>query len=385
MRLDKAQIQKSLTETVLALCQSGIPFDSELSVEGLLGITLDKGNVILVSIKEVLRHDVPKDLSTKKTEKRSLQSDEDSTSKRLKDGGSHRNVSSGFAGFPGAAQPGDINSISPPTMGGLRMPLVPPELANHFSMTSQLMKRRHELQMSNNMARQQVQAQNELNRMLALQSGLPVPPPAESPRSSTSSDVRYSPIDLMHMQSQANRENMQKAMNLAEMMSPQRHRAAFSLPMDIPTPMNLEKQQRPDRPTSRIDSPMTAPADLSTSHASPRPGSTLVHSGDMPTSHTPTSYVPTSPFQARSLPTSQSFGVVMDTNVQPPAPLAVVAGTGVLQPVSQSMEKDPYHGMLDQSAMVQPLEIVPDSDEKKKMAGVKKEKKDKVKMKLIYE
>ena len=37
------------------LCKNTLPFNAELNLEGLLGITLDNENIVLVSIKENLR------------------------------------------------------------------------------------------------------------------------------------------------------------------------------------------------------------------------------------------------------------------------------------------------------------------------------------------
>ena len=54
MRSDKQRIQEILTQTIVSLCNSGLSFETELSVEGLLGITLDKADVFLVNINEVV-------------------------------------------------------------------------------------------------------------------------------------------------------------------------------------------------------------------------------------------------------------------------------------------------------------------------------------------
>ena len=53
-RSDQQRITEILTQTIVSLCNSGLQFNAELTVEGLLGITLDKADVFLVNIKEVV-------------------------------------------------------------------------------------------------------------------------------------------------------------------------------------------------------------------------------------------------------------------------------------------------------------------------------------------
>ena len=52
---DQQRIKTLLTETITLLCKNGLHFQSEFSVEGLLGITVDQENVFLISIKETVR------------------------------------------------------------------------------------------------------------------------------------------------------------------------------------------------------------------------------------------------------------------------------------------------------------------------------------------
>lgn len=49
------RIRVGLRDAISSICQTRLNYDSELSIEGLLGITLDKNEVILVSIKETLQ------------------------------------------------------------------------------------------------------------------------------------------------------------------------------------------------------------------------------------------------------------------------------------------------------------------------------------------
>ena len=48
------QVQNLLADAVMVLCKNTLLFDNELCVEGLLGITLDQQDVLLINIKEVV-------------------------------------------------------------------------------------------------------------------------------------------------------------------------------------------------------------------------------------------------------------------------------------------------------------------------------------------
>ena len=52
--LDKQRIRTALVQHIMSLCQVGLSYNVELSVEGLLGITLDKSDIFLINIKEVV-------------------------------------------------------------------------------------------------------------------------------------------------------------------------------------------------------------------------------------------------------------------------------------------------------------------------------------------
>jgi hypothetical protein len=52
---DQQRVKSLLTETVTLLCKNGLHFQSEFSIEGLIGITLDHQDVFLVSIKETIQ------------------------------------------------------------------------------------------------------------------------------------------------------------------------------------------------------------------------------------------------------------------------------------------------------------------------------------------
>ena len=51
---DDELIRNQLTEAVVSLCRNALPFTKDVSVQGLLGITLDKQNVFLLNINDPL-------------------------------------------------------------------------------------------------------------------------------------------------------------------------------------------------------------------------------------------------------------------------------------------------------------------------------------------
>ena len=53
---EQDKVRALLREAVTVLCKNGLTFDSELTVEGLLGVTLDNKEVFLVNINEQIKH-----------------------------------------------------------------------------------------------------------------------------------------------------------------------------------------------------------------------------------------------------------------------------------------------------------------------------------------
>ncbi len=53
---DTDRVTNGLKEAITLLCKTGLNFQSELSIDGLLGITLDNNEVFLVSIKEIIKN-----------------------------------------------------------------------------------------------------------------------------------------------------------------------------------------------------------------------------------------------------------------------------------------------------------------------------------------
>lgn len=54
MKLDQDRIQTLLKDTVVMLCRNGLVYQSEIRIQGLLGITVDSSDVFLVSMDEII-------------------------------------------------------------------------------------------------------------------------------------------------------------------------------------------------------------------------------------------------------------------------------------------------------------------------------------------
>ena len=52
LKADQLRVKALLTETITLLCKNGLNYRSEFAIEALIGITLDKDDVFLISIKE---------------------------------------------------------------------------------------------------------------------------------------------------------------------------------------------------------------------------------------------------------------------------------------------------------------------------------------------
>jgi len=48
------RLKEIITDTIVLLCKSGLQYDEEFTIEALVGITVDRKNVILVSIQETV-------------------------------------------------------------------------------------------------------------------------------------------------------------------------------------------------------------------------------------------------------------------------------------------------------------------------------------------
>lgn len=54
MKPDQERVRQLLTETVTLLCRNGLQYNKQMKVQGLLGITLDEQDVVLVQIDETI-------------------------------------------------------------------------------------------------------------------------------------------------------------------------------------------------------------------------------------------------------------------------------------------------------------------------------------------
>jgi len=56
---DRQKIKQILTATIVSLCNNGMNFSTEMTIEGLLGITIDHSDVLLVNIHETVGRQKP--------------------------------------------------------------------------------------------------------------------------------------------------------------------------------------------------------------------------------------------------------------------------------------------------------------------------------------
>ncbi|ESN91566.1 hypothetical protein HELRODRAFT_96284, partial [Helobdella robusta] len=58
---EQRRVKALLTETIVLLCKNGLDFKSEFSIEALIGVTLDRNEVLLININESVKNDVDHD------------------------------------------------------------------------------------------------------------------------------------------------------------------------------------------------------------------------------------------------------------------------------------------------------------------------------------
>ena len=58
---EQERVRSLIADTVSLLCKNGLHYTKEFSIEGLLGITLDRDEVFLVNIKEIVKSEMGKD------------------------------------------------------------------------------------------------------------------------------------------------------------------------------------------------------------------------------------------------------------------------------------------------------------------------------------
>ena len=77
MRPEQQRVKQLLTEAVTLLCRNSLQFKEDVTVEGLLGITLDKSDIFLVSIHETIQHALKEGATPSRVEKRIGDSNDD--------------------------------------------------------------------------------------------------------------------------------------------------------------------------------------------------------------------------------------------------------------------------------------------------------------------
>lgn len=63
MKADQERVKQMLTETILLLCKNGLHFQKHLTVQGLIGITLDETEIFMIHINEIIPPEAAVDLS----------------------------------------------------------------------------------------------------------------------------------------------------------------------------------------------------------------------------------------------------------------------------------------------------------------------------------
>ena len=56
LRSEQDKMQALIRDAITLLCKSNLPFKKSISLEALVGITLDESDIILVSVKESIKH-----------------------------------------------------------------------------------------------------------------------------------------------------------------------------------------------------------------------------------------------------------------------------------------------------------------------------------------
>lgn len=62
MKPDQEQVKQMLTETILLLCKNGLHFQKQMTVQGLLGVTLDNTDIFMIHLNEVIEPEANQDI-----------------------------------------------------------------------------------------------------------------------------------------------------------------------------------------------------------------------------------------------------------------------------------------------------------------------------------
>ena len=95
---DTDRVKNGIREAITLLCKSGLSFQSEMSIDGLLGITLDQNEVFLVSIQEVIKNSAdycvnPNITTTPEYHGQNMFESLESCHSHLEDGAGHSSIS----------------------------------------------------------------------------------------------------------------------------------------------------------------------------------------------------------------------------------------------------------------------------------------------------
>lgn len=111
LKPDQQRIHSLLSETILLLCKSGLHFDTEFSVEALIGITVDRGDVFLVSIRETVAPQAADQLTSCKVS--SHRQGSTTQARRRQSGGGAQSKSPSFSqSAQSAMSPANLDSLN---------------------------------------------------------------------------------------------------------------------------------------------------------------------------------------------------------------------------------------------------------------------------------
>ena len=115
MRPEQKRVKQLLTEAITLLCRNSLQFKEEVTVEGLLGITLDKSDIFLVSIHETIQSSLREGAAEVRAEKRSVDNGQDGhTPKKRRRRRGSREGSSSPPPSPSEIFDSDSNTDAPP-------------------------------------------------------------------------------------------------------------------------------------------------------------------------------------------------------------------------------------------------------------------------------
>ena len=85
MRPEQERVKKLLTEAVTLLCRNSLQYEEEVTVEGLIGITLDQRDIFLVSIRETVENAFAVEARKRKAEEEAAAAEKPESPKRKRE------------------------------------------------------------------------------------------------------------------------------------------------------------------------------------------------------------------------------------------------------------------------------------------------------------